>query len=92
MSVEKHHRVLWRLEEKEPIKQPNIYSNHQLDVAITEEIGGCDRTLRDNKKVMIRMDMIEDTGADTWKINITSKTEFGYGSEEVKANNHVIAI
>ena len=81
---------MWRLQEKEPIQQPNIYSKHQIDVAISEEIGICDRTLRDSKKAMVRMDLIEDKGSDTWKVNIESRRNLGFGNEEVQANNHVI--
>ena len=90
MSIDKLHRVMWRLQEKNPIKQPDIYSKHQIDVAISEEIGICDRTLRDSKKAMVRMSLIEDKGSDTWKVNIESRRNLGFGNEEVQANNHII--
>ena len=58
MTTEKLYRVIWRLDEMKPFEEPDIYLNRQLDVAISEECGGCDRTLRDIKKQMRRLGLI----------------------------------
>ena len=70
MTAERLHRVVWRLQEMKPFIEPDIYSNYQLDVAISEECGGSDRTLRDIKKQMQTIALLASNGLCTWKINL----------------------
>ena len=52
-----------------PFTGPDVYSNHQLDVAISEECGGSDRTLRDIKKQLRKLSLLASNGLGTWIID-----------------------
>ena len=63
-----------------PFIEPDGYSNRQLDIAISEECGGSDRTLRDIKKQMRRHGLIESEGLGLWKIDKSNtRAAAGYG-------------
>lgn len=76
MTAERLNRVVWRLEEMKPFIEPDIYSNHQVDVAIMEECGSSDRTLRDTKKQMRKLGLLASNGLGTWIANIKKSKNF----------------
>ena len=85
MTLERLHRVIWRLLEMKPFNETGLYSNHQLDVAISEECGGCDRTLRDIKKQMRKVGLLASEGLGIWRANTEKSKDFraeaGYESQ-----------
>ena len=82
MTIERLRRVLYIMEEMAPFTGPDVYSNHQLDIAIGEECGTSDRTLRDTKRQMRKHGLIASESLGLWKISKTEKRELGYGSRQ----------
>ncbi len=78
------HRVFWIMEEGKPFVEPDLYSNHQLKCAIMQECGSSDRTVRDRRKQMVKLGIIESAGLGLWKKGTKSgkRSDFGYGEEE----------
>ena len=90
MTITKLHRVIWRLQETKPFIEPDIYSNHQLDVAIGEECGTSDRTLRDIKKQMRKHGLIKSNGLGTWKFKKIDRSDYGFGSQQEEERQNTL--
>lgn len=84
MTVDRLYRVIWRLQEVKTT-EPGLYTNHQLDVAIIEECGYCDRTLRDTKRQMRKVGLLASAGLGLWRANIEKSNDFraeaGFGNQ-----------
>ena len=81
MSKERLLRVVWRLEEMKSSRGEGVYSNHQLHVAIMEECGSSDRTIRDNIRALRKLGLIYSNGLGTWIIDksLAKQEKYGYG-------------
>ena len=93
MTTEKLYRVIWRMEEMKPFEEPDIYLNRQLDIAIMEECGCSDRTLRDIKKQMRKLGLIASNGLGTWRIDKShTKSISGYGEKQTELGTPVVVL
>lgn len=78
-------RVTWRLKEMKPFIAPDIYSNNQIHLAIMEEIGTSDRTVKTITKQMKRLKLIKPNELSTWKIVSEKEREIKiYGEKQQK--------
>ena len=76
-------RVIWRLDEMKPFIENDVYSNRQLDLAIMEECGSSDRTLRDIKKQLQKIGFVASYGLSLWVVDKSqSRAAFGFGNKD----------
>lgn len=86
MTKDRLCRVIWRvkemIQEKGSSEEKEVCSNHQLDTAIGEECGTCDRTLRDTKKQLRKHRLIASEGLGLWKIYPAENSNYGHAPQE----------
>ena len=70
MTIERLKRVIWTLQEMTP-RDPGIYTNKQVRLAVMEECGTDERTIDANIKKLIELKMME--GAGFGNLRITHK-------------------
>lgn len=68
MSIDKLKRVVWRLNEMKT-SQPGVYTTKQIRLAIMEEIGTDERTIKEVTKKLIELKLIIHEGIGMMKIN-----------------------
>ena len=68
MSLDKFKRVLWRLREM-PTKEPGLFTNKQIRLAIMEEIGTDERTIEVSIKKMVELRLMSAAGLGMMKLS-----------------------
>ena len=69
MTIEKLKRVIWRLQEMQT-NEPGVYNNKQIRLAIMEELGTDERTIKVNLARLTELKMMVPSGLGKLKINI----------------------
>ena len=68
MSFDKFKRVLWRLREMEN-KENGVYTNKQIRLAIMEEIGTDERTIKVTIEKMVELKLMKAAGLGSMKLS-----------------------
>ena len=68
MSIDKLKRVVWRLNEMET-REPGVYKTKQIRLAIMEEIGTDERTIKTTIKQLIELGLLNHGEIGQWKID-----------------------